>query len=59
MAPKRKFFYKFLGINTHNFVKNDSNFEFKGLFGAKCYGTWHEKIFRSQSSDVWALGPEN
>ena len=39
MAPKRRFFCKFLGINTHNFVKNDPNFESKDLFNAKFYGT--------------------
>ena len=59
MAPKRRFFCKFLGINTHNLVKNDSNFESKGLFDAKFYGTWHEKIFRSRNPDVWGLGPKN
>ena len=56
---KEEFFCKFLGISTHNFVKNDPNFESKGLFDANFYGTWHEKIFRSQSSDVWGLGLKN
>ena len=32
------FFFNFLEINTHNFVKNDPKFENKRLFGAKCYG---------------------
>ena len=32
------FFCNFLGINTYNFVKNDSKFENKGLFHAKFYG---------------------
>ena len=39
MAPKRRFFCKFLGINTHNFVKNYPNFESKGLFDVKLYGS--------------------
>ena len=39
MAPKRRVFWKFLGINTHYFVKNDPKFENKGLFDAKFYGT--------------------
>ena len=30
MAPKRRFFCKFLGKNTQNFVKNDPNCESKG-----------------------------
>ena len=47
------FFYNFLGINPHNFVKNDPKFENKSLFDSKFYGAWHEKIFRSQSSDIW------
>ena len=42
MAPKRRFlmvfFFNFLGINTHNFVKNDLKFENKCLFHAKVYG---------------------
>ena len=59
MAPKRRFFYKFLGINTHNFVKNDPNFKNKGLFDAKFYGAGHEKNFRSQRYDVWGLGPKD
>ena len=59
MAPKRRIFCKFLGINIHNFVKNDPNFENKGLFDAKFYGTWLEKNFRTQSSDIWGLGPKN
>ena len=41
MAPKRRFlmffFFNFLGINTHNLVKNDSKFENKNLFHAKLY----------------------
>ena len=53
------FFCKFLGINTHNFVKNDPNFENNSLFGAKFYRAWHENIFRSQSSDIWGMGPKN
>ena len=32
------FFFNFLGIYTHNFVKNDSKLENKGLFHAKFYG---------------------
>ena len=36
-APKRRLFCSFLGINTHNFVKNDPDFENKGLFDAKFY----------------------
>ena len=51
-------FYNFLGINTHNFVKNDSKFENKNLFDAKLYGACPEKIFRSQSFDIWRLGPK-
>ena len=31
------FFFNFLGINTHNLVKNDSKFENKNLFDAKLY----------------------
>ena len=30
--------YNFLGINAHNFVKNDPKFENKSLFDAKFYG---------------------
>ena len=41
MAPKRRFligfFFNFLGINTHNLVKNDLKFENKNLFHAKLY----------------------
>ena len=55
----KKIFCNFLGINTPNFVKNDPDFENKGLFDAKFHGNWHEKIFRSQSSDIWGLGPKN
>ena len=55
----KKIFCNFLGINTHNFVKNDPDLENKGLFDAKFHGNWHEKIFRSQSSDIWGLGPKN
>ena len=32
------FFFNFLGINTHNFVKNDPKFENKSFFDAECYG---------------------
>ena len=32
------FFFNFLGIYTHNFVKNDLKLETKGLFYAKFYG---------------------
>ena len=32
------FFFNFQGIYTHNFVKNDSKLENKGLFHAKFYG---------------------
>ena len=28
----------------------------KSLFDVKFYGTWQEKAFRSQSSDIWGLG---
>ena len=42
MAPKRRFLIGFLQFsgkkNTHNFVKNDPQFEGKGLFHAKYYG---------------------
>ena len=41
MAPKIRFligFCNFWGINTHNFVKNDSKFEDKGLLHARYYG---------------------
>ena len=37
MVPK--IFFCILGINTHNFVKNDPNFESKDLFDLKFYGT--------------------
>ena len=53
------FFYNFLGINTHHFVKNDPKFENKSLFDATFYGGSHEKIFRSQNFEIWGLGPKN
>ena len=59
MAPKDDFwrvFCNFLGINTHNLVKNDLKLKNKSLFEAKFYRAWHEKIHRSQSSDIWSLG---
>ena len=42
------FFGSYLGINTHNFVKNDPKFENEGLFYAKFYGAWHEKNLDSK-----------
>ena len=64
--PKKKkkrfwkgFFFNFLGINTHNFVKNDPKFENKSFFDAECYGGWHEKVFRSQSSKIRGLVSKN
>ena len=42
MTPKISFCI--LGINTHNFVKNDPNFESKGLFDLKFYGIWYKKF---------------
>ena len=63
MAPKRRFlkglFCNFLGINTHNFVKIDPNFENNSLFDAKFYRASHENISRSQSCDIWGVGPKN
>ena len=63
MAPKRRFlkgfFCNFLGIDTHSFVKIGSKFENKSLIYAKLYEAWHEKVFRSQSSNIWGLGPKN
>ena len=53
------FFCNFLGINIHNFAKNDPKFENKSLFDAKFYEAWHEKFLRSQSSDIWSLGPKS
>ena len=53
------FFFNFLGINTHNFVKNDPKFENKSFFDAECYGGWHEKVFRSQSSKIRGLVSKN
>ena len=38
MKKKGVFFCNFLGINPYNFVKNDLDFENKGLFDAKFYG---------------------
>ena len=52
-------FCNFLWINTHNFVKNDPKLLNKSLFEAKLYGAWHEKIYRSQNSDIWGLRPKN
>ena len=62
MAPKKNifeglFFCNFLGMNIHKFVKNDPKFENKGLLHAKFYGTLNEINFRSQSRDIWGLGP--
>ena len=63
MAPKRRFLIgfltNFLGIITHNFVKNDPKFECKSLFDAKYYGAGHEKSFKSKSCDIWGVGPKN
>ena len=28
------------------------------MFEAKFYGASHEKIYRSQNSDIWGLGPK-
>ena len=53
------FFFNFLEINTHNFVKNDPKFENKSFFDAECYGGWHEKVFRSQSSKIRGLVSKN
>ena len=52
IVPKRRF-------SLINFVKNDPKFENKSLFDAKCYGARHEKLFRSQNSDIWGLRPKN
>ena len=46
-------------MNTHNFVKNDLKLENKSLFDVIFYGAWHEKIFRSQISDISSLEPKN
>ena len=59
MAPKRKLLRNKQGINILNFAKNDPKLEKKNLFDAKFYGAWHEKIFRSQRSDIWGQGPKN
>ena len=47
MAPKRRFlkgffFCNFLGINTHNFVKNDPKFDMKVFSDPKAltFGVW-------------------
>ena len=53
------FFFNFLEINTHNFVKNDPKFENKSFFDAECYEGWHEKVFRSQSSKIRGLVSKN
>ena len=37
------FFCNFLGINTHNFAKNDAKFKSKCLLYAKFQAAWHEK----------------
>ena len=49
-----KGFLQSLGINIHNFVKNDPKLENRSLFDAKF--CWHEKTFRSQSLNIWGLG---
>ena len=59
LGTKKKIFWKLLGINTHDFVKNDPNFESKGLFEVKLHGTWHEKFFRSHRFHIWGLELEN
>ena len=40
----------------HNFVKNDSKFENKGLFYTKFYGAWHKKKLDPKAVTwVWGL----
>ena len=49
-------FCSFLGINIPHLSKVTQHLKIsKGLFHANFYGTWHEKVFRSQSF-VWHLG---
>ena len=55
-------FFNFLGIYTHNFVKNDSKLESKGLFHAKFYGKKFiskKIVYRPQNCDIWGLEPKN
>ena len=52
-------FLQFIFHINHIFIKRDPKYKNKGLFHAKFYGAWHEKIFRFQSRDIWGLGPKN
>ena len=65
MAPKRIFLKAFFAIFwnetliTLSKVTQDLKMQYGLLFHAIFYGAWHEKIFRSQSCDIWSLGPKN
>ena len=60
MEPKKKdLFFNFLGIDIHNFVKNDQKFQSKRFPHAKFCGTWHKKNFRSQGYDIYGLELKN
>ena len=53
------FFFSFLDINPHNFVKNHPNFKNKCLFYAKFYQVLKQILFIWQKSSLWGLWPKN
>ena len=62
MAPEIRFlkgffFLIFLGINTHNFTKNESKFENKSLIDAIFYGVYMKKISDSKGLifGIWGI----
>ena len=64
MGPERKFLKAFLQFSGNKTLitlsKMTQNLKIRAqLFDTKFYGAWDEKNVRSQSFDIWPLGPKN